>query len=123
VVPANVDSIKVTLSPAYGSFFVSTLLPPFGNGSQTISHKFKPAEKGSANYKISTFFYNVTIPFTVTVERFPKSFYLSPIVINNVTCQSNKITLLTGKLFTGSVVEGGFHISFDPAWNSQTTNL
>ena len=127
VVPANIESIKVTLNADCATFFTSTLLPyKYELGTpyfpHVISHTFTAAEIGKSNFKISTFFHNIFVPFTVTIERFPKSVFLSPIVINNVTCQLNNVTLLTGNVFGGSVA-GGFHISFDPAWNSQIVNF
>ncbi|NHA04821.1 hypothetical protein G7092_13505 [Mucilaginibacter sp. HC2] len=122
VISPYVDSIKVSFNYDYAGLYVSNL-SRYTEFTRVISHTFKPAERGSANYKISTRFFNLTKPFTVAIYRFPRSIFVSPIVINNVTCQSNKITLLTGKMFTSDVVSTGFNISFDPTWNSHISNF
>jgi hypothetical protein len=124
IVPTNIDSVKITFDRDYYYFMMNTLLPStkFGVSATVLTHVFKPSEKGIANFNISTLFYNTSEAFTVTIVRYPQSRFVSPVIIKNVTCQSNKTTVLTGKVFENIVIPGAFQISFDPVWNTQTIN-
>ena len=100
----------------------SSGLPILNNSdyySFSLHHKFTPAERGSLNFTLATFVYNTATPMTVTITCYPTSIYKYPVVINNVTCSSNKITILTGNVFQINALTDGFQISFDPVWNVQ----
>lgn len=127
IVPAVLDSIKFKFSSFDGVYtsidgtFTDNLSP------RIFTHVFTAAEKGMSNFVFAVNYFNTVRPFSITVTRYGKSITAPPIIINNVTCVQNKITILTGKLFQFSSItnqNAGFQISFDPDWgNDQLINF
>lgn len=113
---------KITVSYTDYTYLLNlTLTPPDGYGKTgvTVTKAFTPADVGTTGYSIAVETANIIAPFTVTLTLYDTgNNIISTKAIDNVVCQSNKITVLSGNVYTNST---GFKISVDTAWHTPIT--
>jgi len=128
VVPAVLDSVQFSFSGFQGTYAVrdGAFTIDLTISPRIFGHVFTAAEKGTSNFKFSTYCFNTVQPFTVKIIRYGKTVTSTPITVNNVTSVQNKVTVLTGQIFqnlnSSTNQNAGFQISFDPNWNDQIIN-
>jgi hypothetical protein len=125
-IPANAKSIYVTIvNDHYILKADGTSEGPTGqviinfqiNNDITIT-----PSAGSTNTKIFRTVLNTQSAMTVKITCYDSNHNIIAYrTIDNVTCQPNHTTLLTGNLFTNSS-GGGVGVSYNAAWNVQTLN-
>lgn len=121
-IPANVASIDVVISNDYNS---TEIIPTDSTTSYTIENfpyqaKYTApvavSQRGQPNFQITTYTINYFTPFTVTLNAYDAAGNRVAFkTITNVTCVKNMRTVLTGKLFNGTVTTG-FGVTANQAW-------
>jgi hypothetical protein len=120
-IPANVKTIAVTVTNDYIYYSFNTDKPesPY---LATFTTVVPDAEKGATNFKADNLICNTIDPFSVTITAYDanqKRVGISA-TVTNVTCEKNKKTILSGKLFS-SPINDSFSIGFND-WDPTTTN-
>jgi hypothetical protein len=102
-IPAAVKSIVITIKNEYLYYLYPTEQPD-NPSPVTFTTIIPDLAKGKTNFKINKIMNNTIIPFIVTINCYDanKNSIGSGITINNVTCQKNTRTILSGKLFSGA---------------------
>ena len=110
---------KITVSyPDYTYLQNLTLTTPLGftRTAFSLSKTFTATDVGTTNYTIVLATANNGEPFTVTLSLYDTgNNVISTRTIDNVICERNKRTILTGKVYANST---GFTIAVDTAWHS-----
>ncbi|MFD0795233.1 hypothetical protein ACFQZX_16550 [Mucilaginibacter litoreus] len=114
-IPTTVASLKMEV---VGD--VSFSLPAGGinqkSNTLTITKSIPDSLKGNQNVTITTYIANTFEPFKVNIYAYDASGKtLHYAVVNDVSCQKNTVTLLSGKLFENA--QTGIHITF-PEWGT-----
>ncbi|WP_295792246.1 FimB/Mfa2 family fimbrial subunit [Mucilaginibacter sp.] len=110
-IPANAAKIYIEIESDEFFYNLNTNLPE-GPTKETMLDVIPTAAKGHANYKIDRIIGNTTTPFKVTI--FCLDAGLNPlglVTVDNVICQKNKRTVLSGNLFSGN---SGITITLEP---------
>lgn len=121
--PANATNLTFRIKDYYGYRFdtfngvptVALLRTLQSDPYYTYSQQINSSEWGTTNHKLNLFILNTTTPFTVSL-----SCAGSEVVIPNVTCQQNQLTILTGNLFGGNSGTGS-NVAVDTTWHATTT--
>lgn len=121
VIPANAKTITYTYYSEYFYFSLLGSVPVLGNwkgSNNEVERSFTLPDSviGKTNLKFSYIVCNTVVPLTnVTINCYDASSkIIGQAMINNVTMQVNKKTILSGKLF-GS--QNSFNVSIDPVWD------
>jgi hypothetical protein len=120
-IPSDVTSVLV-LYDSYSIFSFGTNTSS-NKATFSFSRNFTTGDIGKSNLSLSGLAYNVNSPFTVTILLTSATKKRPNIVITGVVCQSNKVTVLSGKVFqnASSQYNSGFQITLDPDWGPSTT--
>ena len=119
--PSNVTEIAVTVSNEYLEYNVATSNPDtLNHNGPMMFYAYTHASFPSTNFTFSGIVLNTIHPFTATITCYDVSNNVIALkTVNNVYCQVNKTTILSGNLFgsqTGNSTDG-FTVSINPAWN------
>jgi hypothetical protein len=110
---------KITVSyPDYTYLQNLTLTSPYGfaRTAFNLTKTFAATDVGATNYTIVLETANNGEPFTVMLTLYDTgNNVISTRTIDNVICERNKRTILTGKVYSNST---GFTIAVDTAWHS-----
>jgi hypothetical protein len=117
-IPATISSISVTITSDANNFLISAGAKPQSPVIRTYTKTITPADIGKTNVKISGPIFNVTAPFSVTIKATGTGTSYLPKKVDNVTCDRNTKTTLTGKLFTAPT--SGFDISINGSFDTDT---
>ncbi len=128
-----VNAVSVGFSTVQGSniYTLSTLTPyvyypDTDDGTVGFGSVIPVSAIGQTNYNFTGIILNTTTPFAGTIICYDKSSkVIAEINVPNITCEVNKRTILTGKLFggSGSGTGPGFNASIDTAWNPVKNNI
>ena len=126
--PANAASIEFsTVASLEYSIATSSPLAPLSGYSLNAESNIPADSAGVSNYNFSAIVLNTTQSFTVNIYCYDvNGNVIAQRIVDNVSCQVNKKTILTGSLFggpTGGSITGGFSISIDTAWNPVKVNV
>jgi len=113
-IPVAASKMEITVTSESYNFLFSTGLPdssfPF-----IMSTTIPGAVKGTTNYKLDNILLNTYTPFTVKIVCYDAaSKALATALVSNVTCEKNRKTILSGKLFGSS---NTFNITLNSAWD------
>lgn len=121
-IPSNAAKLKLTITPEYGTYtflphsadttFALTN-PSSGSSSATsVTYNIPDASKNQPNFKASDILINTVKPFSVVIACLDAANnVIATTTVNNITCQKNRRTILSGKLF-------GSNTGFDPVLNN-----
>jgi hypothetical protein len=121
-IPANVKTIVVTVNKDYYYYTFGAEQPEVPDLA-TLTTIVPDAVKGSTNFKIDNIICNTITPFSVTITPYDanKKKINTGVTVTNVTCEKNKKTILSGKLFN-SPVNNSFSIGIND-WDPNTNTI
>ncbi len=130
-IPVNASSIVFNTVQGANEFILSTLTPfiyydDTQYGYINLQSVFPASAIGHTNYNFTIPILNTVMPFAATLTCYDKSGKSIAIVnVPAITCEVNKRTLLTGKMFGGSGggTGPGFNATIDTAWNPIKNNI
>ncbi|MFC0517507.1 FimB/Mfa2 family fimbrial subunit [Mucilaginibacter angelicae] len=116
-IPAVAKSIDITIKNEYSYYSFANELPNSGS-PEAFTTIIPEASKGKTNFKINKIIANTVAPFVVTITCYDanQKNIGQGAVINNVTCQKNTRTILSGKLFNG-LSNNTFIINLNNNWD------
>lgn len=123
-IPQNVSSIAVHVLQDAKSFALASATPYYNGGEERVgSVNLTDADKGKTNFnKAACYAITTTSPLTVEIIAYNSAgVKVADKMVPNVTFQTSKITLLTGKLFGGNGVNsttGSISLSIDTTWTA-----
>jgi hypothetical protein len=120
-IPSDVTNVYVNYNSfSTFSFNTDTIT---NQASSTIYRRFTASDVGKSNLSLSGLAYNIYSPFTVTISSSSATKQRPNIVVTGVVCQSNKVTVLSGKVFQNATSQynSGFQITLNPDWGPTTT--
>ena len=113
-IPANASSFGVTVNDENFTYIVYPSEIFRDLSTLTIKTAIPPALIGTTNYKKDIIINNTGTPFTVTIVCYDASNVpIGTAIVNNVTCEKNRKTILSGKLFG---TNNTFNVNLSP-WN------
>ncbi|SEO27274.1 hypothetical protein SAMN05192574_106361 [Mucilaginibacter gossypiicola] len=121
-IPPDVTEIRVSYI-SYTSFLLDKgLIDVNSTLSDSMVKAFKASDVGK-NLSMDAFCNNIYSPFSVTITTTSATKQRPLIAISNVVCQSNKLTILSGKVFKNADPEYNnvFQITLTPDWGLTTT--
>lgn len=120
VIPQNAARVDMLIRNEFFEYNIGSA-QPVGTDSLTTSFVVPDSVKGTANFKFSQIILNTTVPFNITLTAYDSSNkIISAHAANNVSCQVNKRTILTGSFSNGSS-GNGLSISTNSEWGVPTT--
>ena len=119
-IPATAKTLQVTFNNEYSVYSLYNNVPDSitNNSSQysyVVSNTIPASAIGTTNYTVSTIIANTLKPMVVNIKCLDASkTVIAQVTVNNVTCQKNTATILSGSLFG---VNNAFQIGIDPSWD------
>ncbi|MEO6149525.1 MAG: hypothetical protein ABIN95_03485 [Mucilaginibacter sp.] len=133
-IPANIDYVTITADSTYGAYYLVGGIPTTNvtttdhstyAGQYSSTQKLTAADKGTSNVIAGTQLTPTVNPMKIIISCFDANDNLIvKKTILNVTCQPNKVTILTGNMFSSSGSGGGgSQITYDPSWDDTPINV
>jgi hypothetical protein len=124
-IPANASKLKLTITSEYSTY---TFLPMSAdttyaltntaNGraaASSVTYNISDTSKGKPNFKAYDIIINTIKPFNVVIACLDAAGnVIATTTASNITCQKNRRTILSGKLFGSST---GFDPEINKAWD------
>jgi hypothetical protein len=101
-IPANVKTIVVIVNKDYFYYYYNTGKLDYSDLA-TLTTVVPDSAKGTVNFKASNIICNTITPFSVTITAYDANHKSvgAGVTVTNVTCEKNRRTILSGKLFNG----------------------
>lgn len=121
-VGANYLSVNLSNYPAVKFYIGSGTTPPYDSfslPSRAIADTLKSTDIGTTNFRINAILL-YTAPMTVNLSCSDLHNIIDQKIIQNVICERNVQTILSGNLFGGAGTHStwGFTATIDTSWNS-----
>ena len=119
IIPPNAKYIKISIPTDKRSYSLYTELP-LEIMTSTESKPLNSSDIGKPNYTLSMCLLNTATPNTVILTCLnANNEVIAQKTITNVICQKNKITVLSGSLFTNT---SSSSLSINSLWSGSTNN-
>lgn len=121
-IPAGATVMKIKVINDNQYFDPVAGAPYFG---EAFTHTFAAGAVGATNTKYNAIVLNTTTSFSVEIictDATGNTIYKDK-TIPNVTCMANETTIVTGKLFTSSIGNAKFSVTYDPEWNPTPVSI
>jgi hypothetical protein len=121
-IPLNAARVDVFVRKESFEFGINNGLPQTVNTDTITFHYPIPASaKGTSNYSVSQIMLNTGTPFSVILTAYDSANKIIAIhSVDNVTCQANKRTILTGN-FSSTSPDNSLKVSLNSSWGAPTT--
>jgi hypothetical protein len=122
VIPQSAARVDMLVRKENFEFGINNGLPQTVNTDTVTFHFPIPASaKGTSNYKISQIILNTGVPFNVTLTAYDNTNKVIALhSVQNVSCQVNKRTILTGN-FSNTSPDNSLNVSLNSDWGTPTT--